>query len=428
MSIIIQNGRLLDPASKSDRQADILIESGKIAQIADPGSLSTKTGDELIDAKDRWVMPGLVDIHVHLREPGQEYKEDIQSGSEAAAFGGVTTMVAMPNTTPAIDQGELVSYVVKRGREVGLCRVLSSGAVTQGQKGEMLAPFGEMKRAGAVALTDDGYPVKDAGLMRRALEYATDFGLTVMTHAEELSLTGCGSMHEGEVSTRLGLQGIPRVSEDTAVARDVMLCEYTGSKLHVCHVSTASAVQTIREAKARGVKVSGEAAPHHFTLTHEAVSDYATYAKMSPPLREEEDRLAVIEGLRDGTLEAIATDHAPHSSIEKEVAFDDAANGVLGLQTMLPLSLKLWRDYDFPVLDVVERLTWGPAKLLDLGVGQIKAGAVADLAVVDPEAEWVFSKNLVRSKSENSPFLDQKLKGRVEMTILEGQIVFRGSP
>ena len=423
MSLILQNGRLLDPASKTDKLVDLRIQDGKVAEIAAPKSL--RGADKTIDVSGRWLLPGLIDVHVHLRDPGKEYKEDIASGSKAAAFGGFTTIVAMPNTKPVIDTAEMVHYVRRRGEQVGLCRVLASGAVTAGQKGQLLAPFGEMRRAGAVALTDDGHPVADPALMRAALEYAREFNLPVLTHAEEPGLTKNCHMHEGRVSTRLGIRGSSRVAEDVAVARDIMLAEYTGGQLHVCHVSTAAAVELIRVGKKRGVRVTGEATPHHFTLTDEAVDGYQTAAKMNPPLREETDRLAVIEGLKDGTLDAIATDHAPHSSLEKDVAFAEAACGVLGLQTSLPLSLDLWRHGHMPLLDVIERLTVGPARALRLPYGSLQIGAVADVAVVNPEVVWEFTAASVLSKSLNSPFLGRSLTGQVETTILAGRLVFQ---
>ena len=428
MSILLHNGRLIDPKSGVDETADISIEGDAITAIGPPNSLAAKAGDTVIDASGQWIVPGFIDIHVHLREPGEEYKEDIASGSRAAAFGGFTTVVAMPNTKPVIDQAELVHYVRQRSEEVGLCRVLPAAAVTVGQDGTQLAPFGELRRAGAVAFTDDGRPVADAAMMRSALEYARDFNLPVLTHAEEPDLTRNTHMHEGAVSTRLGIRGSSRVAEDAAVARDIMLAEYTGGHLHVCHVSTATAVDLIRQAKRRGVHVTGEATPHHFSLTDEAVCGYRTAAKMNPPLREEQDRLAVIEGLRDGTLDAIATDHAPHSSIEKDVPFCDAAHGVLGLQTALPLALDLCRVCDFSPMDVVRLLTWGPAKALALGGGAIEVGAVADVVVVNPDATWQFTPGRVLSKSQNSPFLNRSLTGRVETTILAGRQVFVSDP
>jgi len=418
---LIKNGRLLDPASQTDALRDILIDQGRVAAISEPGKSGASAKVDTFDATGMWVTPGLVDIHVHLREPGQEYKEDIESGSRAAAAGGFTTIVAMPNTKPVIDNEELVRYVLERGRAVGLCRVLPSGAITNGQKGEGLAPTAEMKRGGAVALTDDGHWVSNPALMRHALEYARDWQMPVLTHAEEPRLTGSGVMHEGVVSTLLGLHGITRVSEDAAVARDIMLAEYVGGWLHVCHVSTAGAVELIRQAKKRGARVSGEAAPHHFCLTDRAVEGYRTDAKMKPPLREEGDRRAVIEGLLDGTLEAIATDHAPHSSIEKDVAFSDAAYGIIGLQTALPLSLDLWRNEGMDPLTLIDRMTHGPCRLLGLPYGRLEEGGPADIAVIDPEASWRFDPQQVLSKSSNSPFLGREMRGRAVLTLLEGR-------
>ncbi len=424
MSIVIRNGRLLDPNSGTDKICDVHVEHGLLAHIAPPQSLQL-AGAETIDATGCWVTPGFVDVHVHLREPGEEYKEDIASGSQAAAFGGYTTIVAMPNTRPVVDHAELVTYVRQRGDDVGLCRVLASGAVTVGQKGMRLAPFGEMARAGAVAFTDDGHPVAHAAMMRAALDYACDFDLPVLTHAEEPDLTSGTHMHEGDVSTRMGIKGAPRVAEDAAVARDIMLARYTGGRLHVCHVSTAAAVELIRQAKAEGVRVTGEATPHHFSLTDEAVTGYRTDAKMNPPLREESDRLAVVEGLRDGTLDAIATDHAPHSSIEKDVAFCDAAHGVLGLQTALPLALDLWRQNVLTPLELVERLTSGPCRAIGLPHGFLAEKSCADITVLNPQSNWTFTPEAVLSRSINSPFLGRSLTGRVNATILRGRIVYR---
>ncbi|MEE8408023.1 MAG: dihydroorotase [Myxococcota bacterium] len=425
MKLVIQNGRLLDPSSEVDREVDIIIEDGTIRDIVTAGSAPITTAN-LIDAKGKWVTPGLVDLHVHLREPGCEYKEDIASGSRAAAAGGFTSVVAMANTQPVIDSAELVRSVAERGAEVGLCRVLPVGAVTMGQGGETLAPFAEMARAGAVAVSDDGQVVKNPELMRRALEYAMDHhDLPLLTHADEPALNAGGFMHEGNVSTRLGLRGIPGVAEDVAVARDVALACYTGGRLHVCHVSTAAAVQTIRDAKARGVRVTAEATPHHFALTHAAVEGYDTATKMVPPLRTEEDRRAIVLGLRDGTIDAIATDHAPHSSIEKDVTFADAANGIIGLQTALPLTLDLWRAGELPLLIAIARLTSGPAAALGLSCGTVAVGAVADLAVIDPEASWRLDHESNYSKSVNSPFWNRPLTGRTDATILGGEVVYR---
>jgi dihydroorotase len=419
-TLCIKNGRVLDPASGTDKPADVLVDGERIADIVAPGS---GKADKVIDASGKWVAPGFIDLHVHLREPGEEYKEDIASGSLAAARGGFTTVLARPNTKPAIDNAELVRHVRQRGIEVGLCRVLPSGAVTVGQAGEVLAPFGEMKAAGAVALTDDGHPVQNAGLMRHALAYAKDFDLPILTHAEEKSLSRGGFMHEGVVSTRLGLRGIPALAEDVAVGRDIQLTEATGSRLHVCHVSTAGAVELIRQAKKRGVRVTGEAAPHHFTLTHEAVAGYDPNTKMSPPLREEHDRLAVIAGLADGTLDCIATDHAPHSVLEKQTTFDEALNGIIGLETALSLVLSVVQQGALSLLVALERLTVGPAKILGLPHGRLQKGAPADVVVIDPEATWEVTREGLASKSKNTPWLGKQLRGRAVATVLGGRQV-----
>ncbi len=331
----------------------------------------------------------------------------------------------MPNTKPPIDSGELVDFVKRRGEQAGLCRVLPAGAVTIGQAGEVLAPFGELLAAGAVALTDDGHPVQNAGLFKNALAYAKEFGLPILTHAEEKTLSRGGFMHEGVVSTRLGLRGIPRIAEDVAVGRDIQLCEHVNGRLHVCHVSTAGAVELIRAAKARGVRVTGEAAPHHFALTHEAVLGYDPNTKMSPPLREEQDRLAVIAGLKDGTLDAIATDHAPHSVLEKETTFDEAANGIVGLETALALTLELVTQGALPLMTALERLTAGPARVLGLPYGRLEKGGVADVAVVDPGATWEVDPTALASKSKNTPFAKRRLSGRVVTTVLAGRVVHR---
>jgi dihydroorotase len=421
-TILVKGGRVIDPASKTDISADVLLDGGKVVEI---GAKLNATGAEMVDASGSWVVPGFIDLHVHLREPGEEYKEDIETGSRAAAAGGFTTIVAMPNTKPVCDNAEVAAFVLARGKQVGLCRVLPAGAVTVGQAGATLAPFGELARAGCVALTDDGHPVQDAGLFRSALEYSRGFSIPILTHAEEKALSKGGFMHEGVVSTRLGLKGIPRLAEDVAVSRDIALAEHAGARLHVCHISTAGAVELVRQAKARGVRVTAEAAPHHFALTHEAVTGYDTFAKMSPPLREESDKDAVIRGLADGTIDAIATDHAPHGSLEKDITFDEAMNGVIGLETALPLVLELVRQKKLTAMRALALLTCGPAAALGLPYGQLRVGGVADVTIIEPELGYTFAAEHVSSKSKNSPFLGKPLTGAAVVTILEGRVVHR---
>lgn len=424
MKYVIKNGRVLDPHSNLDARRDVLIDDGKIQGLGSAADMP-QTGVEVLDAEGKVVLPGLVDVHVHFREPGEEYKEDITSGALAAVHGGFSTVVPMPNTDPPIDNAEMVAYVLRRGQEAGLCRVLPSGGITQGLRGEALAPYGEMRRAGAVALTDDGYAVQDARLMRHALEYSRDFDIPVLIHAECNALSRNGHMHEGTVATHLGIPGIPRVAEDTIIARDIMLAEYVGGWLHVCHLSTKAGVALVREAKAKGLRVSAEVAPHHFTLNHHAVEGFDTNAKMYPPLREDTDRAALVEGLQDGTIDAVATDHAPHSSIEKDVAFAEAARGVIGLQTALPLTLDLWRQGHLTLMQVVERMTLGPCRALGLPYGTLREGAPADVTVVDLDATWKVEPDTLASRSKNTPFLGSMLRGRVDTTIVAGRPVFR---
>ena len=368
--LLIRGGRLLDPATGRDEPGDLLLRGGVIARLGPPGSASDAGAyAEVIDASGLWVTPGLIDMHVHLREPGEEYKEDIASGSRAAVAGGFAAIAAMPNTQPDIDGPELVRFVRERGEEIGLCRVLAIGALTVGQQGKTLAPMAQMRHAGAVAVSDDGGVRCDAALMRRAIEYAHDHALVVLSHAEDGSLAAGGQMHEGVLSTRLGLRGVPAVAETLAVGRDIELAALTGGRLHLCHLSTAGAVELVRRAKERGGAVTAEVTPHHLTLTDEAARDYDTNAKMRPPLRSESDRQALIAGLVDGTIDAIATDHAPHSVLEKDVPFEEAKNGIVGLQTALPLALALYHAGTLAPLPLIERLTVGPARALGLGPG-----------------------------------------------------------
>jgi len=415
-SLVIKNGRIIDPANDMDAQGDLLIIDGQIAEssMAAPGDV------RVVDANGCWVVPGLIDMHVHLREPGEEYKEDIISGTRAAAAGGFTGVACMPNTRPVNDCRAVTSMIVHQAAQ-GACRVYPVGAISKKSLGKSLAEFGEMKEAGVVAVSDDGLPVQDSQLMRRALEYAGDYGLVVISHSEEPSMSH-GVMNEGEVSTRLGLKGIPAAAESIMVYREIALAEYTGKRVHIAHVSTAMSTDLIRSAKARGVLVSAETTPHYFTLTDEAVEGYDTNAKMNPPLRSEQDRQAIRQGLADGTFDAIATDHAPHSILEKEVEFDQAMNGIIGLETSLPLSLALVRDGVLNEQQLIALMSSNPAGILGLEAGTLSPGAPADVTVIDPDCTFTYTEDQVVSKSKNSPFLGWKLQGRAVMTVVGGQI------
>ncbi|WP_306548793.1 dihydroorotase [Desulfobulbus sp.] len=412
----IVNGRIIDPVNSRDEIADLLVIDGRIAGPDQP----VPAGVQEIDAAGCWVVPGLIDMHVHLREPGEEYKEDIHSGARAAASGGFTGVACMPNTKPVNDCAVVTAMILGRATDAAV-RVYPVGAISQGSEGRQLAEFGEMKAAGVVAVTDDGHPVRDSQLMRRAMEYASDFGLTVISHSEETALS-TGVMNEGPVSTRLGLKGIPTAAESIMVYREIALAEFTGARVHIAHVSTAMSLDLIRAAKARGVRVTAETAPHYFTLTDEAVIGYDTNTKMNPPLRSAADREAIRIALADGTLDAIATDHAPHSILEKELEFDAAANGVIGLETALPLTLALVRDKVIDARRLVELMAVNPAAILAVPGGGLSVGAAADLTLIDPEREWVYAADQVVSKSRNTPFLGWKLQGRAVLAMVGGRV------
>ncbi len=424
MNLLIKNGRIIDPSQDLDATLDLLVSGGTIKEIG-PG-LKAPADTPTIDAAGCYVTPGLIDMHVHLRDPGLEYKEDIVSGSRAAAAGGFTTIACMPNTKPVIDNQTVASYIITKAQQVGLVNVLPIGTITAGGKGERLAEMGELKEAGCAAVSDDGRPVADAELMRRALEYARGIGILVISHAEELSLVGEGVMNEGFTSTELGLKGIPRVAEDIATAREVMLAEYTGSPLHVAHVSTRGAVRIIREAKARGVKVTCETAPHYFTLTDDAVRGYNTNAKMNPPLREAEDVAAIKEGLKDGTIDCIATDHAPHHIDEKDLEFNAAMNGIVGLETSLPSGAATGRG-GCPEPFGSGLAAWPLTRRRSSASSAVPCavGASADITVINPQLEWTVTADTLVSKSKNSPFLGATMRGAASCTILAGKIVHR---
>ncbi|HEX2092115.1 MAG TPA: dihydroorotase [Longimicrobiaceae bacterium] len=424
--LLIRGGRVVDPSQRMDTVLDVLLAGGAVAELGE--RLDAPEGAETVDAAGLVVCPGLIDVHVHLREPGQEHKETIASGARAAAAGGFTAVVAMPNTDPPIDNPASVGFVLAEGFRAGGARVHPTGAITIGQRGEQLTEIGELVDAGAVAVTDDGRPVMNAGVMRMALEYALTFDLPVAVHAEELTLSRGGSMNEGIVATRLGLAGIPNAAEDVMIARDLILAGLTGGRLHVQHVSTRLGVELIRAARARGIRVTAEATPHHFTLTDAAVESYRTDAKMNPPLRSEADRDAVREGVRDGTLDVIATDHAPHHYDEKEQAFEDAPNGIVGLETALGLALTELVGkgvVDLPTL--VERMSCAPARALSLPGGTLRLGSPADVTVFHPEVEWTVDPSRFLSMSRNTPFRGWRLRGRPVRTIVGGRTVWDGS-
>ncbi|HEX9937605.1 MAG TPA: dihydroorotase [Longimicrobium sp.] len=428
--VLIRGGRVVDPSQGMDAVLDVLLDGGRVARVGD--GIEPGEGTEVVDASGLVVTPGLIDVHVHLREPGGEHKETIESGARSAAAGGFTAVVAMPNTDPPIDSPASVGFVRARGAAAGLARVYPSGCITMGQKGEQLTEVGELKAAGAVCITDDGRPVSNAGLMRMALEYAQSFDLPVAVHAEELALSRGGSMNEGIIATRLGLTGIPNASEDVMIARDLLLAELSGGRLHIQHVATRGGVEMIRVAKARGVRVTAEGSPHHFTLTDEAVAWYNTNAKMNPPLRSAADRDAVRVGVADGTLDVIATDHAPHHYDEKEQAFEDAPNGIVGLETAVGLAYtELVATGLIDLATMVERMSCAPARAMSLdrfGLGSLRERSAGDVTILDPHAEWTVDATAFQSLSRNTPFGGRKLRCRAVRTIVAGRTVWEVAP
>lgn len=424
-SILYRGGRVVDPSQGLDAVTDLLIQDGKVAAISQ--GLGVPDGARVIDAAGLVIAPGLVDVHVHLREPGQEERETIATGAASAVAGGFTGICAMPNTDPVIDNQGAVGFVKSRGIAAGLARVYPIGCITLGQKGEQLAEFGEMVAAGAVAVSDDGRPVMSSHMMRTALEYAKTFGIPVADHCEDMPLAHGGQMHEGLVSTRLGLKGIPAAAEEIHVARDCILSNLTGGHIHLCHMSTRGSVELIRRAKDAGLRVTAEAAPHHFTLTHERCEGYDTNAKMNPPLREAEDRDAIRAAIADGTIDCIATDHAPHHYDAKEREFDEAPNGIIGLETALSLALReLVGSGLISLSTLIDRMSCAPAKLWHLDGGTLRPGGVADVVVFDPSASWTVEVATIRSKSRNTPWVGETLPGVVRQTLVGGRIVFGG--
>jgi dihydroorotase len=426
--LCLRGGRVLDPARGIDRAQDLWLDQGRIAGWGEdaPASLRSRGDVEIIDVRGAIVCPGLVDIHVHLREPGQEDRETIESGTRAAARGGFTAVACMPNTDPPLDDRPRVEYVVRRAREIGLARVFPIAAVTRGQLGEQLTEIQDLVEAGAVAISDDGKPVRNAELMRRALELTRELGVPVIEHAEDPDLKGSGVMHEGWVSTRIGLKGIPDVAESVMVARDALLAEATGGRVHIAHVSAARSVDIIRRAKARGIRITGETAPHYLVLTDEAVATYDPRAKMNPPLRSARDRDALIEGVVDGTLDCLATDHAPHTDIDKDNDFDSAPFGIVGLETALGLYIKaLVEPKHLSLPELILRLTARPYEVLGRRGGTLEAGAEADVTVFDPDRSWTVRASEFQSKGRNTPFEGWQLPGRVLLTIAGGRVTHR---
>ncbi len=420
MTILIKGGQVIDPG-RVNGPADVLIEQGKIVAVGP--KLKAPAGATIIDATNKIVMPGFIDLHVHFREPGFEYKETIQSGTAAAAAGGFTSVCCMPNTSPVNDNQSITEFILEKARAAGNANVFPVGAITKGSEGKELAEIGDLRRAGCVAISDDGLPVMNSLVMRRAMEYALAFDVPVVDHCEDLHLSEGGCMNEGFVSTQLGLQGVPAAAEDVMVARNLALAELTGARLHLAHLSTAGSVRMVREAKARGIKVTAEAAPHHFMLTEEAVCGYNTHAKMNPPLRTGMDVQAIKDGLRDGTIDVIATDHAPHATQEKHQEFSAAPNGIVGLETAWPLTLTLVEEGVLSLEAAIAKLTTEPARAFSLKKGTLAPGADADVVIADLHEGWEVDPARFRSKGRNTPFAGWKVKGRITTTIVGGRIV-----
>lgn len=426
MALIIKNGRIIDPSGNLDGQMDILVSGGKITKIS--GNINLKKQEEsrrVIDAKGLLVVPGLIDIHTHLREPGREDEETIETASSAAVWGGFTSIVAMPNTDPVNDNRSITEFILKKGREACLANVFAMGSITKSMKGEQLSDIGEMAESGCLGFTEDGKSVMDSGLLRRAMEYMKMFNLPAMSHCEDTTLSREGVMHEGFMSTELGLGGIPRESEEIIVSRDIAISQMTGARLHITHVSSAGTVEIVRQAKKKGINVTADATPHHFTLTAESLKDYDTNLKMKPPLREKSDIKAIIKGFRDGTIDAIGTDHAPHYSAEKDVEFNIAPFGIIGLQTALSLALKLYHSKQLSLNQVIKLMSCSPAQILGLkNKGTLIEGSDADITIIDPEFEYRFEEKDIKSLSRNSPFIKWTFKGKAVMTIVAGKIAY----
>lgn len=420
MRLLLQNVRLIDPSQGLDQVGDLLLEDGKVAQIGK--GLSCEDG-ETIDGTGLTAAPGLVDMHVHLRDPGLTYKEDVYSGCRAAAAGGVTSLLAMPNTKPAMDTPETVRLLLERAKTADAA-VYTAACITKDLKGETLADLAGLREAGAIALSDDGRPVVNTRCLLEALEQAPGLGMVVTAHCEDLYLASGGLMHEGAVSRKLGVPGIPAAAEDCGTAREIAAAASIGASIHICHVSTKGSVELIRDAKARGVKVTAETCPHYLLLTDGALESRDADYRMNPPLREEKDRLALIQGLKDGTLDAIATDHAPHSPEEKSDFFK-APNGSIGMETSLAASLTALEGH-LSLAEILQKMSWNPARILNIPAGTLQVGAPADVVLFDPEKRWTVDENALHGKSRNTPFKGMTLKGKVAMTIFHGRVVYGG--
>ena len=425
-SLLIKGGRVVDPSQGVDGQYDVLIENGRVVKIEK--NISETEATEVLDVDGLIVSPGFIDLHSHLRDPGQEWKEDIETGSQAAVAGGITSVCCMANTDPVNDNPAITKYIIEKAEKVGLCDVFPVGAITKGLKGEELAEIGLMVKAGAVAISDDGETPKDAKLLRNAMDYARSLGIPVFCHSEDKSLSVGGHMNEGFLSNYLGVPGMPAEAEDIGTMRDILIAKLTGAHVHICHVSSKGALEIIKRAKEEGVRVTCEITPHHFTLTEDAVRSFDTNAKMCPPLRTEEDVKMCKEALKTGIADVIATDHAPHTVDEKMVEFCQAPFGIIGFQTMLSLSLNLVREGYISLFQLIEKISTVPARVINKkDIGTLRPGARANIAIFDPDEEYVFTKEMIKSKSYNSPFLNEKLKGKVKFTIYNGKIVYKDS-
>lgn len=420
MKILIKGGLIVDPRNKLNEVSDLFIENGRVKQVA---KKIVEKADKEIDAKGKVVCPGLIDVHVHLRQPGFEYKETIETGLRAAAKGGFTGVCPMPNTNPVADRRSDMEFMIGEAARLKLVNLWPVGAVTHRQEGKELTEFGELYKGGAIALSDDGHPITDSNILRRALLYSKKFDLVIMVHCQDEGLFCGGCMNEGFVSTKLGLPGIPAESESIEVARDIQLADLTGARLHFCHISSRKSLELIRQAKAQGSKVTAETCPHYFHLTDEAVLNYNTFAKMNPPLRTQEDVDAIKKALKDGTVDVISTDHAPHTENEKDVEFDKAPFGIIGLETSLPLSLRLVEEKVLSLDDLVRKMSVKPAEILKIDRGHLSVGAVADVTVFDPNFEWKVEKDKLESKSKNSPFLGWPMKGKATDLLVQGRVV-----